>query len=253
MRYWGLPLVVVCLAANASAQELRRLTPAETSKGFSGLVACRSPHANDECNSVIIELASEGNHRTVQEIGLLSIADMISTPMAQEIRALPVYARYADLFSELERRRAAGNYAHIKSVETASGTYRTEAGAWCRREPSAGLFDSVAFYFSNTNVATIDADEAFEPGLQERLRAFLTELVLDEEFQRLGPQDVEARASMDAMLGRREMCIGYVGAIHNGSIQVRGMLADTEGLNISYLSDPLRMLPAGSDIRLAVN
>lgn len=253
LRRYIFGVILVCIATGAFAQDLRPLTPVEVDNGFQGLIACRAQHADGACNSVIVQVSVDGNRRVVQEIGLTSIAELISSASADEVRNMPLYDSYADLFSALEQQRAEGNFRYIKSVETATGVYRANAGGWCRRDSETSIFETVEFYFSNTTAASVDGDEALAPHLLFRLRSFLHDLVQDPGYQARSPQDQASRAGLEAMLGRRELCVQYTGIVQKGAVQVRGILIDSEGVPLTYHSTALRMLPADGDVRLAIN
>jgi hypothetical protein len=202
---------------------------------------------------VIVQVSVDENRRVVEEIGLTSIAELISSASADEVRNMPLYARYADLFSALEQQRAEGGFRYVKSVETATGEYRADVAGWCRRDSETNIFEAVDFYFSNTTSASVEGDEALAPHLLVRLRSFLHDLVQDPAYQARGPQDEASRAGLEAMLGRRELCVRYIGIVQKGAVQVRGVLIDSEGVPLTYHSSALRMLPADRDVRLAIN
>jgi hypothetical protein len=242
--------MLVLTAAPAAAQEMRPLTLAEIVQAFDGGFACRSPDNHGACSSVIYVIASDGESLTVRETGLNVIRELIAAPLPQRVLRLPLYARYADLFSALEVQRARGDFRYLKHYETATGRYDLTTHRICAQTGAEEGVAGLEFFFSNTITADTSADEPLEPSLEARLREFMVDVMRDPDYRSYVVYDDVSAAELDTLTGAREYCVAYAGGVVDGRVQLRGMLVNSGEIALPSMNDVLEIRLATETPRL---
>jgi len=226
-------------------QDTRRLSLNEVAQAFDGRYACRTPDSLGGCSSVIELVAADASSLTVRETGLNTISELIDAPLSRGVRQLAIYSRYADLFSALEVQRARGGFRYLKHHETATGRYNPAAGALCSQFGSVqeGL-SGLEFFFSNTTLADTSADEPLDPALEEELRHFMADVMLDSDFRWYFANDPADMAELDVLTGAREYCVSYSGSVVDGQIELRSMAGSSGEIVFPAMNDVLEMRTA---------
>lgn len=235
----------------ADGTEFTNLTPPQLRQAFAETAGCIVYEEDGLCESMTFVDSVSGRAAQFREVGASDIAQFVTEPMAEFVRQLPMFARYDELFRQLEVQRRRGGFRYLKSVSTYISTFNPETRLWC--SPAGGGFDRTRFYFSNSLSANVAADEPLDSEMERELRDFLSAVLDDPSFRAQLEPHSEELMGLELMRGNAEGCTAYGGLIVNGRIEPRSLTISVNGVAVSYLRNAIRPHALDGELPLRPN